>query len=148
MTGPISVTPGILGRRGPTLPDQPPGKAKEACPPRNETQGECCVLFNSSSVAPHSFKKWCYSLYSLEFTCFFCVLFTRGERPERSGRDVSGHSVRGAPPGSRSNASGYGGRDGDRGVISERGSGAQVSVLSSLQVNVLTQTMYTGITMM
>ncbi|XP_040826187.1 SAFB-like transcription modulator isoform X2 [Ochotona curzoniae] len=50
---------------------------------------------------------------------------TRGERPERSGRDVSGHSVRGAPPGSRSNASGYGGRDGDRGVISERGSGAQ-----------------------
>ncbi|XP_058521760.1 SAFB-like transcription modulator isoform X5 [Ochotona princeps] len=44
---------------------------------------------------------------------------TRVERPERSGRDVSGHSVRGAPPGSRNNASGYGGRDGDR------GSGAQ-----------------------
>ncbi|XP_004855789.1 SAFB-like transcription modulator isoform X2 [Heterocephalus glaber] len=49
----------------------------------------------------------------------------RVERPERSGRDVSGHSVRGAPPGSRSNASGYGGRESDRGVISDRGSGAQ-----------------------
>ncbi|XP_062061998.1 SAFB-like transcription modulator isoform X4 [Lepus europaeus] len=49
---------------------------------------------------------------------------TRVERPERSGREVSGHSVRGAPPGSRSNASGYGGREGDR-VISDRGSGAQ-----------------------
>ncbi|XP_048187644.1 SAFB-like transcription modulator isoform X4 [Perognathus longimembris pacificus] len=50
---------------------------------------------------------------------------SRVDRPERSGREVSGHSVRGAPPGSRSNASGYGSRDGDRGVISERGSGAQ-----------------------
>uniref|UniRef100_A0A4X1TQD5 SAFB-like transcription modulator n=2 Tax=Sus scrofa TaxID=9823 RepID=A0A4X1TQD5_PIG len=50
---------------------------------------------------------------------------TRVERPERSGRDVSGHSVRGAPPGSRSNASGYGSREGDRGVITDRGSGAQ-----------------------
>ncbi|XP_051677904.1 SAFB-like transcription modulator isoform X10 [Oryctolagus cuniculus] len=49
---------------------------------------------------------------------------TRVERPERSGREVSGHSVRGAPPGSRSNASGYGSREGDR-VISDRGSGAQ-----------------------
>ncbi|XP_023388326.1 SAFB-like transcription modulator isoform X4 [Pteropus vampyrus] len=48
----------------------------------------------------------------------------RVERPERSGREVSGHSVRGAPPGSRSNASGYGNRDGDR-VITDRGSGAQ-----------------------
>ncbi|KAM4829830.1 SAFB-like transcription modulator isoform 5-T5 [Thomomys bottae] len=50
---------------------------------------------------------------------------SRVDRPERSGREVSGHSVRGAPPGSRSNASGYGSREGDRGVISERGSGAQ-----------------------
>ncbi|XP_075860532.1 SAFB-like transcription modulator isoform X8 [Microcebus murinus] len=50
---------------------------------------------------------------------------TRVERPERSGREVSGHSVRGAPPGSRSNASGYGGREGDRGVITDRASGAQ-----------------------
>nr|XP_045016286.1 SAFB-like transcription modulator isoform X11 [Jaculus jaculus] len=50
---------------------------------------------------------------------------SRVERPERSGRDVSGHSVRGAPPGNRSNASGYGSREGDRGVISDRGSGAQ-----------------------
>ncbi|KAM5242135.1 SAFB-like transcription modulator isoform 5-T5 [Hipposideros larvatus] len=49
---------------------------------------------------------------------------TRVERPERSGREVSGHSVRGAPPGSRSNASGYGSREGDR-VITDRGSGAQ-----------------------
>ncbi|KAM7158931.1 SAFB-like transcription modulator isoform 3-T3 [Molossus nigricans] len=49
---------------------------------------------------------------------------TRVERPERSGREVSGHSVRGAPPGSRSNASGYGNREGDR-VITDRGSGAQ-----------------------
>nr|KAF6487507.1 SAFB like transcription modulator [Rousettus aegyptiacus] len=48
----------------------------------------------------------------------------RVERPERSGREVSGHSVRGAPPGSRSNTSGYGNRDGDR-VITDRGSGAQ-----------------------
>ncbi|XP_032479910.1 SAFB-like transcription modulator isoform X5 [Phocoena sinus] len=49
----------------------------------------------------------------------------RVERPERSGREVSGHSVRGAPPGNRSNASGYGNREGDRGVITDRGSGAQ-----------------------
>ncbi|XP_062947159.1 SAFB-like transcription modulator isoform X4 [Cynocephalus volans] len=49
---------------------------------------------------------------------------TRVERPERSGREVSGHSVRGAPPGNRSNASGYGSREGDR-VITDRGSGAQ-----------------------
>ncbi|CAH6874606.1 SAFB-like transcription modulator isoform X2 [Phodopus roborovskii] len=50
---------------------------------------------------------------------------SRVERPERSGREVSGHSVRGAPPGNRSSASGYGNREGDRGVISDRGSGAQ-----------------------
>ncbi|XP_060240801.1 SAFB-like transcription modulator isoform X9 [Meriones unguiculatus] len=50
---------------------------------------------------------------------------SRVERPERSGREVSGHSVRGAPPGNRSSASGYGSREGDRGVISDRGSGAQ-----------------------
>ncbi|XP_051012708.1 SAFB-like transcription modulator [Acomys russatus] len=50
---------------------------------------------------------------------------SRVERPERSGREVSGHSVRGAPPGSRSGASGYASREGDRGVISDRGSGAQ-----------------------
>lgn len=50
---------------------------------------------------------------------------TRVERPERSGREVSGHSVRGAPPGNRSNASGYGNREGDRGVITDRGSGTQ-----------------------
>ncbi|KAM5339008.1 SAFB-like transcription modulator isoform 6-T6 [Glossophaga mutica] len=49
---------------------------------------------------------------------------TRVERPERSGREVSGHSVRGAPHGSRSNASGYGNREGDR-VITDRGSGTQ-----------------------
>ncbi|XP_077905669.1 SAFB-like transcription modulator isoform X6 [Ictidomys tridecemlineatus] len=49
----------------------------------------------------------------------------RVERPERSGREVSGHSVRGAPPGNRSNATGYGSREGDRGIISDRGSGAQ-----------------------
>ncbi|XP_049629569.1 SAFB-like transcription modulator isoform X2 [Suncus etruscus] len=49
----------------------------------------------------------------------------RVERSERSGREVSGHSVRGVPPGTRSNASGYGARDGDRGVITDRGSGAQ-----------------------
>ncbi|KAM6201347.1 SAFB-like transcription modulator isoform 2-T2 [Rhynchocyon petersi] len=50
---------------------------------------------------------------------------TRVERPERSGREVSGHSVRSAPPGNRSNASGYGNREGDRGVITDRGSGGQ-----------------------
>lgn len=50
--------------------------------------------------------------------------FARVERPERSGREVSGHGVRGAPPGSRSGASGYGSREGDR-VIADRG-GAQV----------------------
>nr|XP_020030992.1 SAFB-like transcription modulator isoform X4 [Castor canadensis] len=50
---------------------------------------------------------------------------SRVERPERSGREISGHGVRGAPPGNRSNASGYGSREGDRGVISDRGSGAQ-----------------------
>ncbi|XP_076984153.1 SAFB-like transcription modulator isoform X2 [Tamandua tetradactyla] len=50
---------------------------------------------------------------------------TRVERPERSGREVSGHSVRGAPPGNRSSAAGYGNREGDRGVITDRGSGAQ-----------------------
>ena len=43
-------------------------------------------------------------------------MFNRVERPERSGREVSGHSVRGAPPGNRSSASGYGSREGDRGV--------------------------------
>nr|XP_009679914.1 PREDICTED: SAFB-like transcription modulator [Struthio camelus australis] len=48
----------------------------------------------------------------------------RGERPERSGREVSGH-VRGAPPGSRSSASGYGSREGERGVMGERGGGGQ-----------------------
>uniref|UniRef100_A0A8B9VJV0 SAFB-like transcription modulator n=1 Tax=Anas zonorhyncha TaxID=75864 RepID=A0A8B9VJV0_9AVES len=48
----------------------------------------------------------------------------RGERPDRSGREVSGH-VRGAPPGSRSSASGYGGREGERGVMGERGGGGQ-----------------------
>ncbi|XP_020640442.3 SAFB-like transcription modulator isoform X2 [Pogona vitticeps] len=46
------------------------------------------------------------------------------ERPERSGREVSGHAVRGAPTGSRSGASGYGGREPERGVM-ERGSGGQ-----------------------
>ncbi|XP_051484450.1 SAFB-like transcription modulator isoform X7 [Apus apus] len=46
--------------------------------------------------------------------------FHRGERPDRSGREVSGH-VRGAPPGSRSSASGYGSREGERGVMGERG---------------------------
>ncbi|XP_076782319.1 SAFB-like transcription modulator isoform X2 [Arvicanthis niloticus] len=50
---------------------------------------------------------------------------SRVERPERSGREVSGHTVRGAPPGNRSSASGYGNREGDRGVISDRGSGTQ-----------------------
>lgn len=74
----------------------------------------------------------------IEFDCIcFWILFNRVERPERSGRDVSGHSVRGAPPGSRSNASGYGSREGDRGVITDRGSGAQVNadegLLSPLQ---------------
>ncbi|XP_056665278.1 SAFB-like transcription modulator isoform X2 [Monodelphis domestica] len=49
----------------------------------------------------------------------------RGERPERSGREVSGHNVRGAPPGNRSSASGYGSREGERGVLGERGSGGQ-----------------------
>ncbi|XP_031472347.1 SAFB-like transcription modulator isoform X7 [Phasianus colchicus] len=48
----------------------------------------------------------------------------RGERPDRSGREVSGH-VRGAPPGSRSSASGYGSREGERGVMGERGGGGQ-----------------------
>lgn len=52
--------------------------------------------------------------------------FYRGERPDRSGREVSGH-VRGAPPGSRSSASGYGSREGERGVMGERGGGGQVS---------------------
>ncbi|XP_028926199.1 SAFB-like transcription modulator isoform X1 [Ornithorhynchus anatinus] len=47
----------------------------------------------------------------------------RGERPERSGREVSGHNVRGMPPGGRSSASGYGGREGDRGVMGERDRG-------------------------
>ncbi|KAM8783037.1 SAFB-like transcription modulator isoform 2-T2 [Rhynchonycteris naso] len=56
---------------------------------------------------------------------------TRVERPERSGREVSGHSVRGVPPGSRSNTSGYGNREGDRG-ITERGSGTQVNAYESL----------------
>ncbi|XP_052528518.1 SAFB-like transcription modulator isoform X8 [Tympanuchus pallidicinctus] len=50
--------------------------------------------------------------------------FHRGERPDRSGREVSGH-VRGAPPGSRSSASGYGSREGERGVMGERGGGGQ-----------------------
>lgn len=40
---------------------------------------------------------------------------------------MSGH-VRGAPPGSRSGASGYGSREGERGVMGERG-GGQVSHL-------------------
>ncbi|XP_055986657.1 SAFB-like transcription modulator isoform X2 [Sorex fumeus] len=48
----------------------------------------------------------------------------RVERAERSGREVSGH-VRGGPPGARGNASGYGSRDGDRGIITDRGSGTQ-----------------------
>ncbi|XP_021263429.1 SAFB-like transcription modulator isoform X8 [Numida meleagris] len=50
--------------------------------------------------------------------------FYRGERPDRSGREVSGH-VRGAPPGGRSSASGYGSREGERGVMGERGGGGQ-----------------------
>ncbi|XP_021062099.1 SAFB-like transcription modulator isoform X1 [Mus pahari] len=50
---------------------------------------------------------------------------SRVERPERSGREVSGHTVRGAPPGNRSSASAYGTREGERGVISDRGSGTQ-----------------------
>ncbi|XP_068000036.1 SAFB-like transcription modulator isoform X4 [Melanerpes formicivorus] len=52
--------------------------------------------------------------------------FCRGERPDRSGREVSGH-VRGAPPGSRSSASGYGSREGERGVMGERGGGQHYS---------------------
>uniref|UniRef100_A0A8C8VIP0 SAFB-like transcription modulator n=1 Tax=Pelusios castaneus TaxID=367368 RepID=A0A8C8VIP0_9SAUR len=48
----------------------------------------------------------------------------RGERPERSGREVSGH-VRSTAPGSRSSTSGYGSREGERGVMGERGSGGQ-----------------------
>lgn len=39
---------------------------------------------------------------------------------------MSGH-VRGAPPGGRSSASGYGSREGERGVMGERGGGGQVS---------------------
>ncbi|XP_063170084.1 SAFB-like transcription modulator isoform X1 [Candoia aspera] len=46
------------------------------------------------------------------------------ERTERSGREVSGHAVRGAPTGSRSSTSGYGGRETERGMM-ERGSGGQ-----------------------
>ncbi|XP_070618993.1 SAFB-like transcription modulator isoform X2 [Erythrolamprus reginae] len=46
------------------------------------------------------------------------------ERTERSGREVSGHAVRGAPAGSRSGASGYGSREMERGVM-ERGTGGQ-----------------------
>nr|XP_056721943.1 SAFB-like transcription modulator [Euleptes europaea] len=46
------------------------------------------------------------------------------ERPERSSREVAGHSVRGAATGSRSGASGYGSREAERGVM-ERGSGGQ-----------------------
>ncbi|XP_053128558.1 SAFB-like transcription modulator isoform X2 [Hemicordylus capensis] len=46
------------------------------------------------------------------------------ERPERSGREVSGHTGRGAPAGSRSSTSGYGSRETERGVL-ERGSGGQ-----------------------
>ncbi|XP_060611684.2 SAFB-like transcription modulator isoform X2 [Anolis sagrei] len=46
------------------------------------------------------------------------------ERPERSGREVSGHAVRSAPTGSRSSTSGYGSREPERGVM-ERGSGGQ-----------------------
>lgn len=57
-------------------------------------------------------------------------IFSR-ERPERSGRDVSGHTVRGAPTGSRSSTSGYGSRETERGVM-ERGSGGQVGQLSPL----------------
>lgn len=69
----------------------------------------------------------------IEFDCVcFWILFNRVERPERSGREVSGHSVRGAPPGNRSNASGYGNREGDRGVITDRGSGAQVNAYAGL----------------
>lgn len=44
---------------------------------------------------------------------------------------MSGH-VRSAAPGSRSSASGYGSREGERGVIGERGSGGQVSVFTAL----------------
>uniref|UniRef100_A0A8C5SJP5 Uncharacterized protein n=1 Tax=Laticauda laticaudata TaxID=8630 RepID=A0A8C5SJP5_LATLA len=39
------------------------------------------------------------------------------ERTERSGREVSGHAVRGAPTGRRRGASGYGNRETERGVI-------------------------------
>uniref|UniRef100_A0A803T176 SAFB like transcription modulator n=1 Tax=Anolis carolinensis TaxID=28377 RepID=A0A803T176_ANOCA len=46
------------------------------------------------------------------------------ERPERPGREVSGHAVRSAPTGSRSSASGYGSREPERGIM-ERGSGGQ-----------------------
>ncbi|ETE73051.1 SAFB-like transcription modulator [Ophiophagus hannah] len=46
------------------------------------------------------------------------------ERTERSGREVSGHAVRGAPAGRRRGASGYGSRETERGVI-ERASGGQ-----------------------
>uniref|UniRef100_A0A8C6Y4W8 SAFB-like transcription modulator n=1 Tax=Naja naja TaxID=35670 RepID=A0A8C6Y4W8_NAJNA len=46
------------------------------------------------------------------------------ERTERSGREVSGHAVRGAPAGRRRGASGYGSRETERGVI-ERPSGGQ-----------------------
>ncbi|KAL7980300.1 hypothetical protein Chor_014629 [Crotalus horridus] len=46
------------------------------------------------------------------------------ERTERSGREVSGHAVRGAPAGSRSGTSGYGGRETERAMM-ERGSGGQ-----------------------
>ncbi|XP_048337680.1 SAFB-like transcription modulator [Sphaerodactylus townsendi] len=47
------------------------------------------------------------------------------ERPERSGREVSGHAVRGAPTGSRSSTSGYGNREPERAVMERGGSGGQ-----------------------
>ncbi|XP_015263315.1 PREDICTED: SAFB-like transcription modulator isoform X2 [Gekko japonicus] len=46
------------------------------------------------------------------------------ERPERSSREVPGHTVRGTPTGTRSSTSGYGSREPERGVM-ERGSGGQ-----------------------
>ena len=55
---------------------------------------------------------------------------TRVERPERSGREVSGHSVRGAPPGTRSNASGYGNREPCLGLAGFLGSSQEETAVS------------------
>lgn len=108
-------------------PSRPTSWKSEGSMSADKREARYLCTFNTSLTVYNAFKFFKKDYSEVLIIYCFCGLFNRVERPERSGREVSGHNVRGAPPGNRSNAAGYGSREGDRGIISDRGSGAQVN---------------------